>query len=634
MKKTNQPVTYSFAGQPPLFVLSLRDSRRNGSGLIIVMCILAIVSLFIGIAIDSTSTTARMSARARNYAAVEKATEGAVEQGFGIWKARIISKNSPLTTAEANANLTGPAFSDMSYAPAGNNGPLAITATDEYGSPATTPTRLLTTLLSYPGYQGYSYRYLVTAKMRQTGGFGVGAEAGVKRRVEYTEVPLFQSMFFFEGDLTIAQPAEMIVSGLVHTNSNLYLNGSTVGSLTIAGNASYSGTYSDTDPPPLIETWGPWAPSAKLPPIYPNGQDEQLSKVSRMEPLGDKPSAVLDDTDNNPNNDSFRELIEPPNPSFPDPPEIAKRRLYNKAGIRMNIDTTLDKKGNRQTNVTIETDNGTSLNKGREKELEKAVSTSYLYDQREGKVVDVANIDMGAVTDALKKGGVNNFNGVLYVNDTTSDSVDSNPKTIRLQNGGVLPDGGLTVASENPVYIQGDYNTGTEKVWKDYTNSYMVPANYTGNPNNTDSPVISGYESQPASVVADAVMLLSNSWDDNNSYRSLDQRVASNTTYNTAIMSGFMPSGYTPPNGGAPYGYSGGAINFPRFLETWNNKSCTYYGSMVELFASKTFTGEWDTGNIYAPPKRRWNFDTKFSSTPPPGSLDAVVITRGSWAKF
>ena len=31
---------------------------------------------------------------------------------------------------------------------------------------------------------------------------------------------------------------------------------------------------------------------------------------------------------------------------------------------------------------------------------------------------------------------------------------------IRLKNGAIMPDNGITVASANPVYIQGDYNTG------------------------------------------------------------------------------------------------------------------------------------------------------------------------------
>jgi hypothetical protein len=251
-----------------------------------------------------------------------------------------------------------------------------------------------------------------------------------------------------------------------------------------------------------------------------------------------------------------------------------------------------------------------------------------MWDQREGKTVTVANIDMSQVTTALDSTGVMSFNGVLYVEDITPNSVDPQPKTVRLQDGGVLPDGGLTVVSQNPVYIQGDYNTGTT------TNPNVVPANATGNPNNTDSSVAPGYIEKPASVIADAVMLLSNSWSDSNASLDVGSRNASNTTYNTAIMSGFMPSGFMPSGGGAQYGYSGGAINLPRFLERWTGKSCTYYGSMVELFQSRIFTGEWDTGNIYNPPNRRWNYDTLFSSTPPPGGVNAVLLARGSWAKF
>jgi hypothetical protein len=147
---------------------------------------------------------------------------------------------------------------------------------------------------------------------------------------------------------------------------------------------------------------------------------------------------------------------------------------------------------------------------------------------------------------------------------------------------------------------------------------------------------VSGYTRKPAAVMGDAVMLLSNSWNDSNASAEVGSRPASNTTYNMAILAGFIPSGFDPDGSGpkAAYGYSGGANNFPRFLENWSGKSCTYHGSMVELFQSKNFIGKWDTGVIYRPPNRRWNYDTMFSSTPPPGSLDAVAVTRGGWMKY
>ncbi len=337
-----------------------------------------------------------------------------------------------------------------------------------------------------------------------------------------------------------------------------------------------------------------------------------------MEPLGNEPSAAINTTDPNPNNDGMRELIEPPNTTCAAPPEFAKRRLFNKAGIRINISNGT---------VTVSGQNGTVLTPAQQSLIAGTLTAkTTIYDQREGKNVDVTSIDVGAFGDALSTGGVSGFNSVLYVNDTTPGA--GNPTAVRLVNGGTLPVGGLTVASENAVYIQGDYNTGTTG-----TNFNAVPANGLGNPDNTASPVVSGYTSRPAAVIGDAVMLLSNSWQDTNSSLDLTARPASNTTYNTVIVSGFMPSGYQPATG-AQYGYSGGANNFPRFLENWNSQYCTYYGSMVELFQSKTFTGQWDTGVIYRPPLRRWNFDTSYRATPPPGTLDATSWSRGTWARY
>ena len=69
-------------------------------------------------------------------------------------------------------------------------------------------------------------------------------------------------------------------------------------------------------------------------------------------------------------------------------------------------------------------------------------------------------------------------------------------------------------------------------------------------------------------------------------------------------------------------------------MENWGSKYCTYFGSMVELYQSKSFTARWDTGVIYRPPNRCWNFDTNYRSSPPPGTLDAASWTRGSWAKY
>jgi hypothetical protein len=606
------------------------QSERRGSVLVGALLIVVIVTALVGVAFIATNGASRMGGRGKEFVGLQRAAEAAVEYGYGIWKQRIFAAGRPISTAEASAGLISPAMPGFSYASAAQNGPLAIYATDQFGAPfvgtGNPPTRVLTNLSDYPGFVGFASSYLVSAKMQVVGNLGSVETVGVRRRFQYIEVPLFQTMYFFEHDLTIFNPAPMIVGGLVHTNSDLYTSTYINGGLTFTGNLSYANNYYTTSKLPPFSSNGGGGGGTPFPPIYPNGEANQVTKVARYEPLGLTLASVFNTTDTNQNNDGYRELIELPVAGVPDPPEIATRRLSNKAGLVMTINGTT---------ATVTTQNGTSATPVQIAAIKGAFTgKTTIFDQREGKTVDVANIDVSKLTAALNTGGPTNFNGVLYVVDvtpvtTSGPSPSPNPKTVRLKNGGVLPDAGLTIASQNPVYVQGDYNTGTSTS----VPPTSVPANATGNPTNADSPTAPGYIRKPAAVMGDAVMLLSNAWNDANSSSSLSSRTASNTTYNMAILAGFMPSGYQPTSG-AQYGYSGGAHNFARFLETWNGKSCTYYGSMVELFQSGIFKAEWDLGNVYQPPNRRYNYDPNYATNPPPGGTDAALYTRGAWSKF
>ena len=49
-----------------------------------------------------------------------------------------------------------------------------------------------------------------------------------------------------------------------------------------------------------------------------------------------------------------------------------------------------------------------------------------------------------------------NYNGVVYITDTSTDSAKD---AIRLVNGRVLDDD-ITIATDEGMYIQGDFNTG------------------------------------------------------------------------------------------------------------------------------------------------------------------------------
>ena len=684
---------FSRAPSGPILKRSVgRSPVQSGQALVAALILTAVTVSIAALVVQRTTGSARMSARSNDYAETERVSDGLIEYAFGVWKAATLAKGAPLgATFDTNGKATALALSELNgltpatVIPAGyttlptndpdGDGTWKVALVDYMGVPVSAPPgRLLVSLPDYPGWRGYAYNYLASVRLRTSSGLSkeanMRAGAGTRRLFQYIEVPLFQAMYFFEHDLEIYRPAPMIVGGLVHSNSRLLLSGSKDQSgveLEFQGNISYAGGSDDyagypaSEPPIGGLAWsGTTASNMESPTFSRGGMSDQLSKVSRYEPLGNKPAAVLDapptgplaadgqligpdgDSDGNPNNDSYHELIEPPVSSATDPKEIAKRRLYNKAGVIVSVNgktiTTTGTNPNYNSVISVSTQNGATLTSAQVDTIKKSLSKTSIWDERENKMVDVVNVDVSKVTPELN--AATGFNGVLYVQDVTPATTgDTEPKTIRLQKGGTLPDDGLTVASQNPVYIQGDYNTGTTYKSDGTPNSTLVPANSTGNPNNTDSAVVSGYQRKPSAVIADAVMFLSNAWKDTNAASSssaLSSRVASNTTINTAIMSGFLPSGFDPdgPGGAAAYGYSGGANNFPRFLEDWSNKSMTYYGSMVELFQSKTFIGKWNTGDIYSPPKRRWNYDTMFSTTPPPGSVDAVVIVRGTWARL
>ncbi|MEO7317734.1 MAG: hypothetical protein ABIZ56_01965 [Chthoniobacteraceae bacterium] len=210
------------------------------------------------------------------------------------------------------------------------------------------------------------------------------------------------------------------------------------------------------------------------------------------------------------------------------------------------------------------------------------------------------------------------FKGVIYVSDTSGTATTK--RGIRLKKGAKIPTGGLTVASDNPVYIQGDYNT-------ERTTSTSPPSNV--NNNGTGEPIVSGYTRQPCAVLGDAVMILSNAWQDSNSDDDLNSRVASPKTVNTAIVSGIVPSGLVASGSN---NYSGGAENFPRFMEKWGSgNTFTYNGSMVQLFLSKQNTGKRGSSNVYDPPRRQWAFDTLFYTNSPPGTLTLVSYNKERW---
>ena len=148
---------------------------------------------------------------------------------------------------------------------------------------------------------------------------------------------------------------------------------------------------------------------------------------------------------------------------------------------------------------------------------------------------------------------------------------------------------GLSVVSENPVYVQGDWNAAGGS--------------------------FAGVHSATA-VMADAVTLLSNSWSDITSftqpYTVGNRNRGTQTWYRLAIISG-KGIAFTQPAGTATdYGTDGGAHNFLRYLEN-GDQAVNYRGSMATFFFNRQATGTFKCCNtVYGAPARNYAFDTDF----------------------
>lgn len=184
---------------------------------------------------------------------------------------------------------------------------------------------------------------------------------------------------------------------------------------------------------------------------------------------------------------------------------------------------------------------------------------------------------------------------------------------------GACPGGttcGLAIAAENPVYIQGDFN-----------------ANSGGNGFSDPSIAVS--------VSADTVTLLSNNWNDTNSFSSpynYSARTGLTSWYRAAIVAGATPY-FSNPSGvvAQDFGTDGGVHNFLHYIENWTGDTLNYEGSIIDLFYPRQANGYYKCCNqVYDPPTRGYNFDTNFLTPallPPRTPLFRDVNTTG-WTRL
>jgi len=399
----------------------------------------------------------------------------------------------------------------------------------------------------------------------------------LKMGVQDALIPLFQFAVFYENDLEIAPGPDMTLGGRVHSNGNVYLqsnNNLYVSSyLTAAGDILHGrkpgggsvsngnvyimdgggayqnmrnvdGTFLDSSDPDWVNlSQGRWGGNVE-------DQNHGITELY-LPVVSDGPATdLIDRAAGNPDSYENRAGLK----------FVDGQAYYRQAdGSWLNVTATM---------ITSGVITAGSFNDGRE-------------------AINVGSLDINI--GALNASGYFPSNGIIYA--SVPDGGATLP-AVRLTNGSQLLSG-LTVATENPLYTQGNFNTVNKR---------------------------------PASFVADAITILSNNWNDANSWGGLGSRMATATQVNASYMTG------NTETGAGGNGYNGGLENLPRFLENWSGITYTWRGSASDLWYSRRATGAWG-GSYYSAPNRDWAFDPDLLNMAnlPPGTPQVNLLLKTSW---
>jgi hypothetical protein len=517
----------------------------------------------IGIASITTSTSdMKVAGNELNQTGAFYAAESGLERAAASIVTSFEASGGPPSPLPSGSFTEGAYL--YNYSTTSNGGPVQMTLSDG----------------SYKGLYG-----LVRAFDISSSGSDTRRESSVTLGMTMQDalIPLFQFAVFYQNDLELSPDRIMALGGRVHSNADVFLqstNGLAINSfLTSAGDifhgpkpgsglGAQSGDVYIKDKASVNQNMrnpdGTWLDSRTA-----GWVDNSLSRWGglvednnhgitelSMPVVTDGPATDLIDRGGSGNNDSF---------------EI-------KSGLKF-----VDGQAYYLQN------NNTWLNVTATLVMQGAIGNGIFRDGREG--MDVYSLDIDI--DKLNVSGYYPTNGIIYCSVPTTSGIIT---AVRLKNGSTLPRA-TTVATNNPLYTLGSFNTVTK---------------------------------QPAALMADAVTALSNGWSDARSWDALANRIATATQVNASIMTGNLETG---ENGNA---YNGGFENLMRLLEKWDGVTFTWRGSAIDLWESRQAIGAWAYGTYYGDPLRDWAFDTDLLNIAnlPPGTPMVNIVQRTQWSQI
>ena len=598
--------------------------RDAGHALLMVLCITAATMIMLAATMNRTMGTATMNGRNNQYLAGLYAAEASTEKVFSLMKADFLAGNltyitnhmqlyqGSIPTASEDPYWTQYQFSDG----AGhvNSNYVACISSVNWGALRS----------QYSGLFGWTNTYRVVSNAKQISNTRFDITSACQQEIELDLIPVFQFAIFYNSLLEFTWCAPFTVNGRTHANGNIYVG--SVQTLTFNSLVTKTGTISSP-------AWFGHQTSDYTAAVNYNAGYSTNSQALTL-PIG---------TNNTPS--AVREIVNMPPAGEALDSAIGQQRYFNKADLVLLV-------SNATVSVTVKTspsDPGTNITAyyyptNSSPTNYSQISSNFPFltitntftDQREGDLIKATDIDMSLLKKWLTTNaavnaqfpstagvyGLSNVPNILYAADNRTAS-SGQLTALRLKNGSIIPTNmvtvagntqpsGFSVATPNPLYVWGHYNC----------------------PNSAHQATTNTTSAYPASLVSDALTILSPSWTDahSNDAFSTGVRKATSTTVNAAILTGVVYS-----TGSAATTFSGGVQNLPRLLEDWGNGGAvtlTLNTSIVNFFNSIRATSVFRApGGYYYAPTRQFSFDLNYLNytKQPPGTPMLGYVLRAKW---
>jgi len=649
--------------------------QKKGSVMVATLVIATAIAFVVGVILQHSLTERKINTRHELRIQAKNASEAIAEYGFAQLKHKFSSRTN------FSASAFDPASSDALKLPTENifGSNVDYSASEIVGGNVPTEPETLTYIdpLSpfndkdpLKGQKVFARSIGLYAKATVTdprGGPDITSYTTQKLQVR--DAPLFAHAIFYNLDLDLHPGPDMDIYGPVHTNLdlrvapsnnlNFHNKVSVTGDLFHAyehksssrtGHVRFPDRYGDLKSMYVGSSWKDSKMGDAFREYAADRWHSNLQTSSHGVP-NYKPVAFADyrpddlsTTAYDPIN-SGRAIIEPPLPSTDSEydAEVEKQKMSNKACLYFKWDTTNENESDDEA-IKLYRQNGTEIKithlKGTGEDYLWEIRKDKLRERRRGVYITTVNLNMGKLKQLIENpdpgdaqmilgeidagnpaayfNPANEWNGIIYFECKSSDTnatnrANLNHTGIRLWGGQVgaykqgIPsrgddpgdDPGMTFATNNVLYVQGHFNAD---------GSTSSASAYQ--PENDEVPV---------ALMGDAVTFISANYSSISDFDS-DITSSKEPDAKTTEVSAAVVSGIRPPNKQGDDSYSGGAHNFPRFLENWTGRDFYLRGSMVCLYECEIDDSTWST-DYYNPPNRGYGFNDLFAAgTYPPGT--------------